>query len=163
VKKYILCHHALDIYLMLWGYLVRMYFSYCRAQSPLNQLILFGNTLHSSKCQWHQLCHSILAQYWKFCIKKIEEIQTSAQADMIAGELERLNQRLLCSMTPPKRQVTRGRPQGALNRVIKRGSSAFEVAIALPTGVPVNNRRCKRCNIVGTRHNSATCPLRNKK
>jgi MULE transposase domain len=90
--------------------------------------------------------------------KEIEEIQTSVQA----GELERLNQRLLCSMAPPKRQVTRGRPQGALNRVIKRASSAFEVAIALPSGVPVNNRRCKRCNIVGSGHNSATCPLRNK-
>jgi hypothetical protein len=34
--------------------------------------------------------------------KKIEDIQTSAQADMIAGELERLNQYLLCSMAPPK-------------------------------------------------------------
>jgi hypothetical protein len=55
--------------------------------------------------------------------KKIEEIQTSAQADMIAGELECLNQRLLCSMAPPKRQVTRGGPQGALNRVMKRDSS----------------------------------------
>ena len=77
--------------------------------------------------------------------KKIEEIQTSAQADMIAGELERLNQRLLCSMAPPKRQATQGRPQGALNRVIKRDSSAFEVAIALPSGVPVYIRRCKRC------------------
>jgi hypothetical protein len=65
-------------------------------------------------------------------------------------------------MAPPKRQVTQGRPQGALNRVIKRDSSAFEVAIALPSGVPVNNRRCKRCNIVGSGHNSATCPLRNK-
>jgi hypothetical protein len=66
-------------------------------------------------------------------------------------------------MAPPKRQVTQGRPQGALNRVIKRDSSAFEVAIALPSGVPVNNRRCKRCNIFGTGHNSATCSLRNKK
>jgi hypothetical protein len=87
----------------------------------------------------HQLCHRIPAKYWKFCIKKVEEIQNSAQADMIAGELERLNQRLMCSMAPPKRQVTQGRPQGALNRVIKRDSSAFEVAIALPSGV--NNRR----------------------
>jgi hypothetical protein len=78
---------------------------------------------------------------------------------MIAGEVECLNQCLLCSMAPPKQQVTRGRPQGALNRVIKRDSSAFEVAIALPSGVPVNNRRCKQCNIVGTGHNSATCPL----
>jgi hypothetical protein len=42
--------------------------------------------------------------------KKIEEIQNSVQADMIAGELERLNKRLLYSMTPPKRQITRGRP-----------------------------------------------------
>jgi hypothetical protein len=82
---------------------------------------------------------------------------------MIAGDIERLNQCLLCSMALQKRQITQGRPQGALNRVIKRDSSAFEVAITLPSGVPINNRRCKQCNIVGTGHNSATCPLRNKK
>jgi hypothetical protein len=58
---------------------------------------------------------------------------------------------------------TTGRPKGALNRVIKRDSSAFEVAIALPSGVQVNKRRCKQCNIVGTGHNSAAFPLRNKK
>jgi hypothetical protein len=88
--------------------------------------------------------------------ERIEVIQTPAQADMIIGELQVLNQRLLYPMQPPTRQVTQGRPPGVLNRVIKRDSSAFEVALSLPCGVPVNNRRCMRCNVVGTGHNSAT-------
>jgi hypothetical protein len=61
----------------------------------------------------------------------------------------------------PVSQITRGRPRGSKNT--RRDPSVFEYALAFPGGVtPINKGKCKRCNIAGTGHNAATCPLKNQ-
>jgi hypothetical protein len=84
-----------------------------------------------------------------------------AQQSHALQELRQIEERLSLPIRPPVRQATRGRPPGALNST-RREPSAFEVELALPGGAPPrNHRRCTRCNVIGSGHNAATCPLRN--
>ena len=80
--------------------------------------------------------------------------------NLVHEQLERIQFTLSQPIAPPVGQVTRGRPAGALNST-RREPSAFEVELALPGGAaPRNQRRFSRCNVIGSGHNAATCPLK---
>jgi hypothetical protein len=85
----------------------------------------------------------------------------SSKASVARAELQRVLENLEKPIAEPVSQITRGRPRGSKNT--RRDPSVFEYALAFPGGVtPINKRKCKRCNIAGTGHNAATCPLKNQ-
>lgn len=105
--------------------------------------------------------------YFDNAIVLMQSIQESlptvnqARAMVVQQHLHRAAEALSQPILPPVRQKIHRRPTGATNKT-RRDPCGFEVAMVLPATAdgPVNNRLCSYCNVRGTGHNSASCPLR---